>query len=70
MLGDITAEHIGSALAQNSTLEALDVGGSSCIGEEGAHYIANALENNTTLKRLFIDGILSNLKKSYFHSWI
>jgi hypothetical protein len=70
-LGDITAEHIGACLAENSILEALDIGGnqmnvffevfllegSTRIGEQGAHYIADALAHNSTLTRLFIDGI-------------
>ncbi|BBN08086.1 hypothetical protein MPTK1_4g08770 [Marchantia polymorpha subsp. ruderalis] len=45
------------ALQSNSTLESLDIGGNSRIGDEGAAYVAQMLKANTSLKRLDLQGI-------------
>ncbi|KAG6556835.1 hypothetical protein Mapa_001782 [Marchantia paleacea] len=45
------------ALQSNSTLEALDIGGNSRIGDEGAAYVGQMLKANTTLKRLDLQAV-------------
>ena len=45
------AESLGRVLSVNSSLEELDISGTS-IGDEGVAHIANALQTNTTMKVL------------------
>ena len=45
------AKSLGRALSVNSSLEELDISGTS-VGDEGVAHIANALQANTTVKVL------------------
>ena len=48
------AEELSRALAQNSSLEKLDIGWNGGVGDEGIRHIAKALEHNKQLKELWI----------------
>jgi Ran GTPase-activating protein (RanGAP) involved in mRNA processing and transport len=47
------AENLSRALAQNSSLEKLDIGWNS-VGDEGISHVAEALKQNKQLKELWI----------------
>ena len=49
-------EHLSIALAQNCSLETLDIGGNRQVGDEGISHIAEALKQNKQLKELWIGG--------------
>ena len=48
------AEELSRALAQNSSLEKLDIGWNGGVGDEGIRHIAEAMEHNKQLKELWI----------------
>ena len=56
---DITSkavEQLSEALAQNTSLEKLDIGCNKLIGDEGIRHIAEALKQSKQLKELWISG--------------
>ncbi|CAF3246480.1 unnamed protein product [Rotaria sp. Silwood2] len=53
-IGDIGAEHLATALLNNTTINKLELS-SNQIGENGAQYLSNALRNNATLSLLSLN---------------